>query len=50
MGREVGGFSGWGTHVNPWLIHDTFNFNELMFCLDASFICYVFQIDKNFLS
>ena len=21
MGREVGGASGWGTHVNPWLIH-----------------------------
>ena len=20
-GREVGGGSGWGTHVNPWLIH-----------------------------
>ena len=19
--REVGGRSGWGTHVNPWLIH-----------------------------
>ena len=21
MGREVRGGSGWGTHVNPWLIH-----------------------------
>ena len=21
VGREVGGGSGWGTHVNPWLIH-----------------------------
>ena len=21
MGREVGGGSGWGTHINPWLIH-----------------------------
>ena len=21
MGREVGGDSGWGTHVHPWLIH-----------------------------
>ena len=21
MGTEVGGDSGWGTHVNPWLIH-----------------------------
>ena len=20
-GREVGGGSGWGTHVHPWLIH-----------------------------
>jgi len=21
MGREVGGGSGWGIHVHPWLIH-----------------------------
>ena len=21
MGRKVGGGLGWGTHVNPWLIH-----------------------------
>ena len=21
MGRDVGGVSGWGTHVHPWLIH-----------------------------
>ena len=21
MGREAGGGPGWGTHVNPWLIH-----------------------------
>ena len=21
MGRVLGGGSGWGTHVNPWLIH-----------------------------
>ena len=21
LGREVGGGSGWGTHVHPWLIH-----------------------------
>jgi len=21
MGREVGGGSGWGTHVHPWWIH-----------------------------
>ena len=21
MGREVGGGSGWGTHVHPWRIH-----------------------------
>ena len=21
MGKEVGGGIGWGTHVNPWLIH-----------------------------
>ena len=22
MGREVGGGSGWGTHIHPWWIHD----------------------------
>ena len=21
MGKEVEGDSGWGTHINPWLIH-----------------------------
>ena len=21
MGRKVGGSSGWGTHVNPWLVN-----------------------------
>ena len=21
MGKDVGGGSGWGTHVHPWLIH-----------------------------
>ena len=21
IGRDVGGGSGWGTHVHPWLIH-----------------------------
>ena len=25
MGREVGGGSGWGTHVYPWLIHVNVN-------------------------
>ena len=25
MGREVGGVSGWGTHVYPWLIHVNVN-------------------------
>ena len=24
MGREGGGGSGWGTHVDPWLIHTIF--------------------------
>ena len=25
MAREVGGVSGWGTHVYPWLIHVNVN-------------------------
>ena len=30
MGREVG--SGWGTHVNPWLIHVNVWQNPLQYC------------------
>ena len=32
MGREVGGGSGWGTHVNPWLIHVNVWQNPLQYC------------------
>ena len=32
MGREVGGGSGWGTHVNPWLIHVNIWQNPLQYC------------------
>ena len=32
MGREVGGRSGWGTHVNPWLIHVNVWQNPLQYC------------------
>ena len=31
MGREVGG-SGWGTHVNPWLIHVNVWQKPLQYC------------------
>ena len=30
-GRRVGG-SGWGTHVNPWLIHVNVWQNPLQYC------------------
>ena len=32
MGREVGGGSGWGTHVNPWLIHVNVWQESLQYC------------------
>ena len=33
MGREVGGgASGWGTHVNPWLIHVNVWQKPLQYC------------------
>ena len=32
MGREVGGGSGWGTHVNPWLIHVNVWQKPLQYC------------------
>ena len=32
MGREVGGGSGWGTHVNPWLIHVNVCQKPLQYC------------------
>ena len=33
MGREVGsGGSGWGTHVNPWLIHVSVWQKPLQYC------------------
>ena len=32
MGREVGGGSGWGTHVNPWLIHVNVWRKPLQYC------------------
>ena len=33
MGREMGGGSGWGTHVNPWLIHvNVWQKNPLQYC------------------
>ena len=31
-GREVGGGSGWGTHVNPWLIHVNVWKKQLHYC------------------
>ena len=32
MGREVGGGSGWGTHVHPWLIHVNVWQKPLQYC------------------
>ena len=32
MGREVGGGSGWGTHVNPWLIQVIVWQKPLQYC------------------
>ena len=32
MGREVGGGSGWGTHVNPWMIHFNVWQKPLQYC------------------
>ena len=32
MGKEVGGCSGWGTHVNPWLIHVNVWQKTLQYC------------------
>ena len=32
MGREVGGGSGWGTHVYPWLSHVIFLQKPLQYC------------------
>ena len=32
MGTEVGGGSGWGEHVNPWLIHVNVWQNPLQYC------------------
>ena len=32
MGREAGGGLGWGTHVNPWLIHINVWQKPLQYC------------------
>ena len=32
MGREVGGGSGWGQHVHPWLIHVNVMQKPLQYC------------------
>ena len=32
LGREEGGGSGWGTHVNPWLIHVNVWQKPLQYC------------------
>ena len=32
MGKEVGGGSGWGAHVNPWLIHVNLGQKPLQYC------------------
>ena len=37
MGMEVGGASGWGTHVNPWLIHVNVWQKPLQYCKEEFF-------------
>ena len=37
MEREAGGGSGWGTHVNPWLIHVNVWQKPLQYCKVISF-------------
>ena len=32
MGREAGGGSEWGTHVNPWLVHVNVWQKPLQYC------------------
>ena len=32
VGREVGGGSGWGTHVHPWMIHVNVLQKPLQYC------------------
>ena len=32
MGREMGGGTGWGTHVHPWLIHVNVWQKPLQYC------------------
>ena len=32
MGRDVGGGSGWGTHVHPWLVHVNVLQKPLQYC------------------
>ena len=47
MGREVGGGSGWGTHVNPWLIHVSVWQNPLQYCKVISLqLIKINEIDK----
>ena len=36
MGREVGRGSGWGTHVDPWLIHVNVWQKQLQYCKEIS--------------
>ena len=36
-GRREGG-SGWGTHVNPWLIHVNVSQKPLQYCKGISFL------------
>ena len=36
-GRQAGGGIGWGTHVNPWLIHVNIGQKPLQYCKVISF-------------
>ena len=47
MGREVGGVSGWGAHVNPWLIHVNVWQNPLQYCKVISLQLIKMKGEKN---
>ena len=47
VGREVGGGSGWGTHVNPWLIHVNVQQKPLQYCKVISLQLIKIKKNKN---
>ena len=49
VGRKAGGGSGWGTHVNPWLIHVNVWQKPLQYCKVISLqLIKINEKNKNF--